>query len=312
MKHVIIHHNDSDGYASAAVVFRALTSGKSPQVPVKVDEFDVEFVEAAYGKPLRLERSSPDRDAFYMVDFMIQPVEKMREVIETTPKFLWIDHHRGSCEAEFKDVCGVRSTEDAACVLCWKYFFPDEPIPLLLRNIADYDTWKKGPRWETDILPTQYLLRSGDVRPFRAQSWWQPLLENFDTKLFEQGKAILTYVRNEEARLVKGSAWEGEFDGMSAVFYNGPGDSSLFEKVFDPHNYDLLVTYRHIDGNYWTISLYTYHDDVNCREIAERVGLSGPIPSGGGHVRSSGFQTTWAHFTQLAKRYDRDELVNLR
>lgn len=311
MKHVIIHHNDSDGYASAAVVYRALTTGKSPKVTKCVDVFDIEFVEAAHGKTLRLERASPDRDAFYMLDFTIQPADRMRAFIDKTPNLLWIDHHKSPLQEE--EVPGIRSTEDAACVLCWKYFFPDEMQPQLIRNIADYDTWKKGPRWETDILPTQYALRSGDVRPFRSQNWWQPLLDNFDPDLIAQGRAIQSYVRNEDARLVKGAAWEGYFDRYSALCYNGPGDSSLFEKAFNTTDYDLLVTYRHIEGDYWTISLYTHHEDVNCREIAERLGKEGPIPSGGGHVRASGFQTTWEHFSSLAKRYNRDdELSDLR
>jgi nanoRNase/pAp phosphatase (c-di-AMP/oligoRNAs hydrolase) len=75
-----------------------------------------------------------------------------------------------------------------------------------------------------------------------------------------------------------------------------------------PENFELLVLFRSIRGQYWTVSLYTYRKGVDCGKIAEKIGMSGPIPSGGGHAKAAGFQTTWEYFAEQVRLENGEKL----
>jgi len=314
MKHVIIHHSDADGHCSAAVVFHALIHRE------KVPKSDIVFISINYGQKLELPAFDQQLDHFYMVDFSLQPEDSFLSFVAATPHLTWIDHHDTAIEIEKKypalsSIPGVRSSSrGAACALCWRHYFGDEPFPLLVDLVSRYDTWDRSDseRWDNQILPLNCALMSFDSRPFKAIDWWdhqirqmrrdpQTANDAFDRHYLEDGRTILTYTRRADDRMVQGSAFQGTFAGHSALFVNGVGNSTIFERVYKPADFELLVMFKNLRGQYWSISLYTYREGVDCGKIAERIGMAGPIPSGGGHAKAAGFQTTWEYFAEQVR-----------
>lgn len=302
------------------MVFHALVHER------KVPRADISFISINYGVKLDLKDYDVAADQFYMVDFSMQPDEKMLDLAIGLKNFTWIDHHETALAVEkthpkLQALPGIRSSRCAACELCWEHFFGQEPLPLLVRLVSEYDTWKNSDkrRWDDEILPVNYALSGFDSRPFKAIDWWDfqlkmmrkdPIKANrdFDTHWLDTGRIIKGYAERDADRMMAGSAFQGTFAGKSAIMVNGTGNSTMFERAFDPYAVDLLVMYKHIRGQYWTVSLYTYKDDVHCGELAAKLGSAGPMPSGGGHQKAAGFQTDWNYLSTLMCTKDGKEV----
>ena len=85
--HHIIHHTDADGFGSAAVIAYFLMTERD------VEEDSINFVGINYGMELNEKDFDYEDDCFYMVDFSLQPVEKMLEFCKKVgDQFVWIDH----------------------------------------------------------------------------------------------------------------------------------------------------------------------------------------------------------------------------
>ena len=304
----IIHHVDADGHAAAAVVYLHLVRDKD------VSDKDIHFIRINYGQIIDDEQINYEQDSVYVVDFCLQPYSQMEELkIQLgRERFTWIDHHQTSVECEkdynLKDVAGIRDISLSACELCWQYFFPEKQMPKLLRIIGDWDTFRRGDKgkWEHEVLPFQTYLFSLDTRPHRNIGFWMQMLEpaydnpegttaaNKIETLIRQGALMHRYrVRSENSRM-RTLTYKGTFAGHSAYLVNSSHVNSLmFERLFKVNDVDLLVAYSHVKGKYWTVTLYSLHDHMDCAALAKRLGYEGPHKSGGGHRRASGFQTTW-------------------
>jgi len=116
MNTLCLHHNDADGRACGAIVRRAL--GK-----------EVNFYEMDYGDSLPLDLIVVS-DHIIIVDFSL-PKEEM-EMLAAYHQFTWIDHHKSALDemdGTADSWAGIRDTSEAACVLSWRYFFPEYPVP---------------------------------------------------------------------------------------------------------------------------------------------------------------------------------------
>jgi len=315
--HRIIHHTDLDGFASAAIVAYNLIQGRG------VPRSDIWFVPINYG--MELQESKFDfsgKDKFYMVDFTLQPDEKMVDFRDRTGHSLvWIDHHETALATErnrgLEDTKGLRQSGLAGCELTWQYYF-EAAIPKFIEYIGKWDTWRNDDNtfWEHDIVPFQLYLSSLDLRPSHNLDWWFEKLyqgaptdygkitvqhaEEFLDKGVHDGHSIQRYVeRQADSNVRKG--FKGKFAGVPAYFINRGENSRIFEKYDEAKGLDLWVTYTHHKGTYWMISLYSNKPGVHCGEICKRLGEAGPIPSGGGHAGAAGFQTTWEYFWSLVE-----------
>jgi hypothetical protein len=305
--HWIIGHMDADGHCSSSIVYHRLVN-----IDAKAQPEEVEFVHINYGMELPEHKFNYEEDYFYMVDFSLQPLAKMVEFAEKCgDKLVWIDHHDTAIENSeplLGHVRGTRESGKAACVLTWEYFFP-EKMPQIVELVGTYDIWDNDnqDRWNNFILPIQTFLRSFDTRAVKPKggilnegvNWWcMMFLEDVvPESVFEKGRMLMDYSQREDFRAMKGKSYRGKFDGHSAIFINRPGNSQMFESFIDPQDVDLMIWYEHSRGKYWSIHIYSVHTDrLHCGKLAERIGHSGPIPSGGGHAGAAGFQTTWEHF----------------
>lgn len=273
----IYHSRDLDGYCSAAIVKRKY--------------LDAEFIGYDYGQPFPWEKIG--NETVIMVDVSL-PMEDMRKLSELCGgKFTWIDHHISAINefmalSEPFFINPVLQDGIAACEIAWKYFFSDETMPLAVRFLGEYDTWRDADqaRWEYVILPFQYGMR---LNCNSLETFPMNLLENYTRitrdieHIFHTGETILNYQKQQNAVACRG-AFEAEIDGLRAICLNGGGFSSqAFESVYDEAKHDLMVPFR-FDGKQWTFSLYTTKDTVDCSQIAKARG-------GGGHKKAAGFQT---------------------
>jgi oligoribonuclease NrnB/cAMP/cGMP phosphodiesterase (DHH superfamily) len=316
----ILHHNDPDGYASAHIVF-----DYALRTNLVKSYTDIHFHSMAYGMPLPPEIDYA-HDSLVMVDFSLQPIAVMEEFLAKVPRgqLVWIDHHKTSVELEevlpelLKPIPGVRQVNDAegvpiaACELTWKFFHPGEEIPVGIKLLGSWDTW----RWNTEEneQPKYFIqyCHSINCTPYTAEGreFWSKILiaDNdpygwlFDTVLAE-GIAIDRFQKNEHKKRIRGKGFAGKFGGHSAIIVNDASSSLLFEDFsVSPDDVDLMVSFHYTRHGYWSVSLYSKQENVDCGAIAKKLGETGPQPSGGGHKGAAGFQCDWPYIEFLIER----------
>lgn len=284
MRLLILHHDDLDGEASASVVIGAAHANA-----------DVGCVPMNYKDPVPL-NMMPDVDEVYIVDFSLGQQQAWAEAIDASRKLTWIDHHGSAIRnapPEAHALPGIRAEgAEAGCLLTWRHFFPESPVPRALKLISDYDTW-------THALPEARAFNAGlkaayDTRPCEAayETWgWLLWADPYEIETDETacvpiiciGERIITKTALRNAGLVAAWGFDVEFEGLRGIALNrNQIDSDAFDSV--AADYDLLLPFI-FDGRQYTVSIYRggRQPDFDCSKLAERFG-------GGGHPGASGFQ----------------------
>jgi oligoribonuclease NrnB/cAMP/cGMP phosphodiesterase (DHH superfamily) len=147
MKRIIMYHDDADGRCAAAITGRYdhcnFNEPSAPSIP----EY-CQFFPMMPGDPLPceiLDNFEKDSDEFWLLDFSLSVTEMTLIRGEVGANFMWIDHHITAIEQlkHFEGLKGVRNPKTAACMLTWKYCYPDSRfIPMPIRFIADRDMWR--------------------------------------------------------------------------------------------------------------------------------------------------------------------------
>lgn len=274
----IYHSRDLDGYCSGAIV-------KHRYPDCKLIGYD-------YGQPLELEVTG---EPIIMVDVSV-PMKTMLKLAQMSNyQFTWIDHHISAIK-EYQQFVGDGETfltavlEDgiAACEGAWKYFFPDEPMPIAVSLLGKYDTWRNKNKydWENASLPFQFGMRQicNSPETFPKELLFSNVgVDIIIENIIENGKTILTYQRQQNERACKSASFEFEFEGLKAICLNGGGfNSDVFKSVYDEDKHDVMMPFQ-FNGKFWTISLYTTKDNIDCSVIAK-------LKGGGGHKKAAGFQ----------------------
>jgi len=314
MRHHIYHHNDMDGHASGAITAFGLERQG-------IRQEDILFYRITYGQPFDDSEIDYENDKVYVVDFALQPYDRMAELAELC-NLTWIDHHITSInwfieaysdeEAPFAYV--LEEGSKAACELCWEYFF-DTPVPELIERISKYDIWDKNYskfRWEEEQLPLQTHLRNIETRPAESMDWWRQQLTMGMTNLevaksmintmTEKGRSLQEFDDKKMKRLTLGHAYEADLSGYKVYALNTTqGGSRQFEVAIDMNDYDMVCAFRLYKGEYWVINLYSVKENINCGALAKELGAEGPFKSGGGHPGAAGFQTSYEHLMSILK-----------
>lgn len=269
----IYHSRDLDGWMSAAIV--------------KLWNPKVELFGWDYGDPI------PEL-AFkevIMVDVSF-PKEIMRDNIN---RITWIDHHQGAIlawqEIELSDLddklgnlSGLRNTEFAACELTWKFFFPTEKMPEVVRLLGRYDCFgHKGTDEELKVLEFQYGARANFFDPetcYQALKDWD---DNMEHSIQIAGYNIYNYLC-VEAQQIYSKRFTVMFDTLKFAMVN--------QERFNPINFGIDYHKDGYDGfacvwynkGKWIYSLYNDNGKVDCSDICKSRG-------GGGHKGAAGFQT---------------------
>ncbi len=268
MQTLCLHHNDADGRASAAIVRRALGD-------------DVQLYEMDYGNSLPLDQVLVSEHVI-VVDFSL-PREDMQR-LAAHHQFTWIDHHKSAID-ELADIAsewpGVRDVGEAACVLTWKYFFPDQPVPRAVILIGDRDIW----RWaEADTGSFNEGLYQLNTYP-RNDKLWGPLLDN-DTetisRIIAQGEILREARLREIHRNITSRGFPVSFEGYHTLAVNLHGSGDIGQQI---RNMGYRIAYCYTDSvqnGRLTTFVTLYSAEVDVSQIARRFG-------GGGHAGAAGF-----------------------
>lgn len=308
MKIVCVYHSiDLDGWMSAAIVKHWWLNN--------FKDDGMSFIGYNYGQPI------PDLSKYnkvIMCDISF-PKEEMIKLWDRVgvDNMIWIDHHISA----IKDIQntkwvwhGAQDTKFAACELTWKYFFPDEPMPEIVRLLGRYDCFgHKGTDEEQQVLEFQYGARQTITNYEEA---YQALcMTDFDSKptqyvlnILNNGANIYKYLCTEAKQAYK-NGFEIEFKedtiinseqgvGTQPIIFNPPKVGKIIHKFicinkerFNPINfgidyhkdgYDGAACF-HYDGKQWSFSLYNDNGEVDCSVIATQYG-------GGGHKGAAGFK----------------------
>ena len=269
-KSICFHHNDPDGHASGAIVRYALGDA-------------VTLIESDYNNtPIIPWGLVEQAEQVIVTDFSF-PVADMRRLAEGR-ELTWIDHHK-SAIAEFAGIAdhwpGIRDVSEAACVLTWRYFFPQRPVPKAVILVGDRDTW----RWaEKDTGPFNESLHSHDHHANNA-AFWKPLLEDDPStleKMIEEGVWLREIKLRKVERTMKARSFEVRFEGYRTLAVNTRGSGDVGDYGRD-RGYEIVYAYvdeMRVGGLTTVVTLYS--DQVDVSVVAKRYG-------GGGHAGAAGF-----------------------
>jgi oligoribonuclease NrnB/cAMP/cGMP phosphodiesterase (DHH superfamily) len=268
-KTICFHHNDEDGRASGAIVRYALHK-------------NVELFETDYdGKPIpwgELDKY----DQIVIVDFSF-PLEDMQKMANGRT-FTWIDHHK-SALTEMEEISrnwdGLRDISEAACVLTWRYFFPNVKTPRAITLIGDRDIW----RWaEKDTGAFTEGIHAQDTRA-ENDALWVPLLEDdpeLMNEIISEGKRLREIRLASINILVERLGFEVLFEGHRTLAINVNGNGDYGQRGRDL-GYEIVYCYQDQMQNgelFTSVTMFSKKADVSL--IARKYG-------GGGHENAAGF-----------------------
>lgn len=269
----IYHNKDLDGFASGAII--------------KMKYPNAEMIGYDYGQILDITYNNQE---IIMADVSL-PMDEMEHISLFAKSFTWVDHHVSAINNfnEYKKTSEIKINSvleigKAACELTWGFLYGTE-TPRAIKLLSQYDTWqnKNKAKWENEILPFQFGVRSicNSLDTFPVELL---LHDNIVPDIIDEGITILRYQSQVNELQCKKSAFEIEFEGLKAICLNGGGfNSDVFKSVYDENKHDIMIPFQ-FNGEYWTVSLYTTKDNIDCSLIAKSKG-------GGGHKKAAGFQT---------------------
>ena len=332
MKTVCIYHSiDLDGLMSAAIVKHwfiennkpnnyiingtEIAKGGNPYNPNRID-----FIGYNYGQPIP-DLSEYDKVIMVDVSFPFEELKGKSVSImfqlfqKLNANFIWIDHHISAIKDNIgleyindkgEDTStlfnGLRDTRYAACELTWQYFFPNEPMPEIVRLLGRYYYFgHKGTDEEQKVLEFQYGARSVISNYEEAYKYLTDSLHPTSAvieDLLYNGSSIYKYLCTEAKQVYKNGFEVDFFEPQTTISDNGSCDSILHKficinkELFNPINfgidyhadgYDGVASF-HYDGSakLWRYSLYNDNGKVDCSAIAKQFG-------GGGHKGAAGF-----------------------
>ena len=265
----IYHSRDLDGWMSAAVV--------------KLKFPDVELIGWGYGQPI------PDL-AFKEV-ILVDVTLPTMFMVDNANRITWIDHHISAIKqmAELDPLPffdGMRNDKFAACELTWKFFFPDQEMPEIVRLLGRYDCFgHKGTPEEQTVLYFQFAARAMISNPEDAYAALTDLCksENHVFAWTGQGLMIYNYLC-VEAQQTYAKRFATIFDGHTFACVNQERFNPInFGIDYHRDGYDGFACFWYNKGK-WSFSLYNDNGLVDCSEICKSKG-------GGGHKGASGFVT---------------------
>ena len=324
MKTICIYHSiDLDGWMSAAIVKYWFLTNIPKGIILDYNSEHEEFIDSNYLYMIGFNYGDEvpnlsEYDKVIMCDISFPPEEMFRMYYYFDDNnFIWLDHHISSISdsegRDYESCEGLRDTKFAACELTWKYFFPNEPIPEIVRLLGRYDCFgHKGTDEEIKVLEFQYgarqcisnyeeayyylrqelIRRIGDIMVPTNSTW---------EYIHQQGKAIYQYLCTEAKWIYKMGREihlsEKVVSPIEAMKQTGLPTMFIPRKFlainrsrFNPINFGIDYHKDGYDGimcwnlnkDKFTASLYNDNGLVDCSTIAKNLG-------GGGHRGAAGF-----------------------
>lgn len=277
------HHNDMDGYCSAAIV-AAETK----------DYNQDDYIEIDYVTPIPVHKIN-EGETVYFVDYSFSGtnINALKEILNRNCNLIWIDHHKTSIALldrypEFKSIPGIVREGESGALLTYKFFHKSEiekclDIPHPIELVSDYDCWQFKYGDETTFF--KLGVDSEDSSPL-SSFWYDVIYDGQQSgKRMEQtiknGRLLKNYVDEQNTWYRNHYGFISEINGIPCFALNLKTNSWVFGKAYD--DYPLCVAFAY-NGERYVYTLYSSKSDIDCAAIA---GLFG----GGGHAGAAGFST---------------------
>lgn len=321
MKTVCIYHSiDLDGFMSAAIVKHWFKENNNGFIKDTENNF-CDFIGYNYGQPIP-DLSGYDRVIMCDISF---PKDEMINIAKRIGlNFIWLDHHisainsftNSDMNGENYYPNGIRNTNYAACELTWKYFFPNEPMPQIVRLLGRWDNMINAPitdkiKW-LKITEFQYGARACISNYEEA---YDTLLKDISSQnnvvpewfeILHYGESIYKYLCIEAKQSYK-NGFEIKF--LHNYLTNNQAISETVKFIcinkerFNPINFGIDYHKDGYDGAacFWyengmfNFSLYNDNGNVDCSIIAKQY-------NGGGHKGDAGMKLTHEQFNNLLKK----------
>lgn len=266
---VLYHGRCADGFGAALAAWRYYGG-------------QAECVGLSHGDVATLDDLPPlDGRAVYILDFSFD-ADLLRGIEERAAKLVMLDHHKSAAEklTGFACRCGVVHFDmgKSGARLAWEFFYPNDPLPDLVRFVEDRDIWT----WQ--YPESAGFLAALDLEPFEFARW--DAIASFtpeQTAAFvARGQAMDEKFRNLAAD-VAGGAQPLVFNGQTGLMVNAPG---AFHSVVG----ELLSKQSGTFALMWTVGKdgrvkggLRSQRGYDCIPLAESLG-------GGGHAQACGFR----------------------
>ena len=266
---VIYHGHCPDGFAAALAAWLYF-DGQG------------EYLGISHGKVNQLEDLPPLAGrAVYILDFSFDEV-LMQGIDEQAAKLVMLDHHKSAADklGQFKCRCGVVHFDmtQSGAMLAWKFFFPDQAVPDLVRYVQDRDLW-------TWAFPESAAFLSAlDLEPNEFPRWAEiaAFTPAQSAEFCQRGTAMNEKFIHLCKDITRGAA-PVTFNGQHGVMVNCPG-------AFSSEVGNMLSAECGSFALLWSVS----------KDGTVKVGLRGvatynAIPlaesmGGGGHPQACGFR----------------------
>lgn len=274
---VIYHGKCSDGFGSAlcAYLFFKPTDG------LNSSKTKVEYYPASFNvKPPNVKGKN-----VLMCDFTYN-ADDTKQILKDANSVAIIDHHK-SAELNLKNVDDkykIFKMDHSGAYLTWKYFFPEQEVPLLIKYIEDNDIWLKKMPNTQEI--TSYIF----VLPFEFEEY---------EKLYEKLKDSST-VEKEIMPVAQGMKKQNDYYVKQAIeygnikFVNISGNyyivvylnttvlkSEIGNSLLKKYPLCDFAAVYSTDGTYTSFSLRSDDTKADVSQIASKFG-------GGGHRNAAG------------------------
>jgi uncharacterized protein len=226
----------------------------------------------------------------YIVDFSFH-APLLKELNDTNTSVVVIDHHI-SAEADVRAYPqNIFDNNHSGCVLAWKYFHPEAPVPLILQYVEDNDIWRNA------LLEYREFKIAFQQYPMTFEAWDtlsdSLTNENNLINFIAKGAILAKYEDKLVAGMIEGRELVS-FEGHTVYAVNTTRDfrdlvgNQLALLNEAEGRIAFGIVYYHKSGVV-TMSLRS-HGDVDVSAMAQKYG-------GGGHKNASAIRVN--SFTEL-------------
>lgn len=284
MKTIAIYHKDcTDGTAAAAVVLRKYPDAILYPLGHGFEAHELSPIVA----------SAEQGDRILTVDCVIG----VREFLAAGHSITSIDHHIGA-EAEYRQLAQenpaftfIFDVKHSGAGLAWQYFFPNEPVPELVKLVEDRDLWNWKYSPDTDNLTNRLWMY--DNKPAEVLRLMSEPLEG----LMKEGSIISAYrdaiiqqtlKKTEPVKLKIGQYTVPFYDIASFI-------KSEMGNILCTQHKGVVALYT-VENDYLRVSFRSLEEHVpSALDVAKLVG-------GNGHRNAAGAKMTLDDFYKAILR----------
>lgn len=281
-KTLVLHHDDSDGYASALALYQLYKDS-------------AEYVPVQYGQAFPAIALDKDTVVF-VVDFSY-PKQVLENIREQVASITVIDHHETARDQLSDLPYAVFDMNKSGATLTWEHVFPGVELPELFKLVEDRDLWRFS--YHTSKAFEAGINASGKAKML---TFWNEVLHDSDLfeKIIMTGAVIVKHQEGYIKSFKKSSKYKiVRWKDCTVAFYN---TTYLISELGDGINLDpgivcdFCMSYFITSEGKMIFSLRSTEDSkVNVASIAKSMG-------GGGHCNAAGFSLPLEEGFMLIRR----------